>query len=125
MIALSVRQPWAWLIIHGGKDIENRTWYTGRRGRVAIHASKSMRPAEYEAAVDTIIALQAPCCSLPHIEDLQLGGIVGSVEIVDCVRESGSPWHAPGQWGFVLRDPQPQPYQPWKGQLGFFEVPTP
>ena len=26
-VALSVRQPWAWAIIHGGKDVENRTKY--------------------------------------------------------------------------------------------------
>lgn len=25
-LALSVRQPWAWAIIHAGKDIENRSW---------------------------------------------------------------------------------------------------
>ena len=39
MKALSIRQPWAWLILHGGKDIENRTWATKLRGRVLIHAA--------------------------------------------------------------------------------------
>jgi len=29
---LSIRQPWAWLIIHGGKDVENRTWWTDYPG---------------------------------------------------------------------------------------------
>lgn len=39
MKALSVRQPWAWAIAHGGKDIENRTWATASyRGPLAIHA---------------------------------------------------------------------------------------
>jgi len=32
MKALSIRQPYAWLIIHGYKDIENRTWGTRVRG---------------------------------------------------------------------------------------------
>ena len=55
-------------------------------------------------------------------DDLQRGGIIGSVEIVDCVRESASPWFV-GEFGFALRDPQPLPFVPWKGQLGFFDVP--
>jgi len=41
MIALSVRQPWAWLLLNG-KDIENRDWYTKYRGPLAIHASKGI-----------------------------------------------------------------------------------
>ena len=28
MKALSIRQPWAWAILHAGKDIENRDWRT-------------------------------------------------------------------------------------------------
>ena len=42
MKALSIRQPWAHLILHGGKDIENRDWRTSVRGRVLVHASKGM-----------------------------------------------------------------------------------
>ena len=43
-LAISVRQPWAWAIVHGGKDIENRDWKASNpglrfRGAVAIHAS--------------------------------------------------------------------------------------
>lgn len=37
MKALSVRQPWAWLIVNGYKDIENRDWSTQQRGRIWIH----------------------------------------------------------------------------------------
>ncbi|MEI3544750.1 MAG: ASCH domain-containing protein [Alphaproteobacteria bacterium] len=37
---LSIRQPWAWLIVNGYKDIENRTWPTHFRGKVLIHAGK-------------------------------------------------------------------------------------
>ena len=55
-------------------------------------------------------------------DDLERGGIVGSVEIVDCVTESASPWFV-GRYGFVLRDPKPLPFTQWKGQLGFFDVP--
>lgn len=115
MKALSIRQPWAWLILQGGKDIENRTWKTNLRGRVLIHASKGMTRADYETA-----EMHAP---LPLFEKLQTkcGGIVGSVEIVDCVQQSESPWFF-GPHGFVLRDPEPLPFIPLKGALGFFEV---
>ena len=33
---LTVKQPWASLIVHGIKDIENRSWKTNFRGRVLI-----------------------------------------------------------------------------------------
>lgn len=38
---LTVRQPWSWAIIFGGKDIENRTWRTRYRGEIAIHAARA------------------------------------------------------------------------------------
>ena len=56
------------------------------------------------------------------IKTIERGGIIGSVEIVDCVSVSNSRWYM-GEWGFVLRDPQPLPFTPWKGQLSFFDVP--
>ena len=42
MKVIAVRQPWAWLIIHANKDIENRTWATRYRGKLLIQASVSM-----------------------------------------------------------------------------------
>ena len=46
MKCLSVRQPWAALILHGvngqKKDVENRAWPTKFRGAMLIHASKSV-----------------------------------------------------------------------------------
>ncbi|MCG0445699.1 ASCH domain-containing protein [Pseudomonas aeruginosa] len=52
MKALSIRQPWAWLVANGHKDIENRDWATSFRGRFLIHAAKSMTRDEYEEARD-------------------------------------------------------------------------
>ena len=43
---LSVRQPWAWLIVHGHKPLENRSWATSYRGPLLIHAAKGMTRAE-------------------------------------------------------------------------------
>ena len=59
---------------------------------------------------------------MPSFETIERGGIIGSVEIVDCVTESESPWFF-GRYGYVLRDPRPLPFAPWRGQLGFFDVP--
>lgn len=122
MLALSVRQPWAWLIIHGGKDVENRDWSTRVRGRVLIHAAKGCTIDEYrdgEAfAFDVNLGIR-----VPPLTTLDRGGIVGSVEIVDCVVSSPSPWFQ-GKYGFVLRDPRPLPFRPVRGQLGFFPVGT-
>ena len=44
MKAITIKQPFASLIVEGIKDIENRTWKTNLRGRVLIHASASKTP---------------------------------------------------------------------------------
>jgi hypothetical protein len=125
MIALSIRQPWAWMILHAGKDIENRTWPTRFRGRVLVHASKGMTRIEHEDALDFArgcIPVGSDILSrLPFI-NIERGGIVGSVEIVDCVTRSDSPWFM-GEYGFVLRNPVVIPFHPCRGSLGFFDVP--
>lgn len=126
MKALSIRQPWAWLIMHAGKDIENRVWQTPVRGRILVHAAKGMTRNEWDDAMDFAAGipseehLKAP--EVPMFDYIERGGIVGSVEIVDCVHVSNSPWFC-GPFGFVLRDPQPLSFRPFKGALGFFEVP--
>lgn len=129
MKALSIRQPWAWLILNAGKDIENRDWPTLLRGRILIHASKVMTRNEYEDALMTAksISLDHPFpegLTLPAPEELHRGGIVGSVEIVDCVQESASPWFF-GEFGFVLKEARSLPFYPYKGALGFFDVSLP
>jgi hypothetical protein len=116
--ALSIRQPWAWMILHGGKDIENREWPTRVRGRVLIHASKGITPDEYR---DAVWYADQRGVAVPHEVNMQRGGIVGSVEIVDCVMRSDSPWFM-GKYGFVLRNPVLLPFQPCRGALGFFDV---
>lgn len=122
MKALSIRQPWAWLILHAGKDIENRDWPTRFRGRILVHAGKGMTRDEYENATGPLWARGGRTIDLPEFGALVRGGIVGSVEIVDCVTASDSPWFN-GHFGFVLRNPLVLPFTPWRGQLGFFEVP--
>lgn len=52
MKALTIKQPWASLIMECGKDVENRSWSTSFRGRVAIHSSKKPDPREWIDAVE-------------------------------------------------------------------------
>lgn len=117
MIALSVRQPWAWLIVSGWKDVENRTRRIGYRGPLLIHASKTPDP-ELAFIREELAALEI------HVpEDLDYGGVVGQVTVTDCVTESDSPWFE-GPFAYVLDDPQPLPFRPFPGQLGLFDVPA-
>jgi hypothetical protein len=116
--AISIRQPWAWLILYAGKDIENRTWKTAFRGPVLIHAAKGMTRAGYHAAL--IFAMDLGV-NVPDWKELQRGGIVGQVDLVNCVTSSRSPWFE-GPYGFVLRNPKPLPFQPNRGALGIFKV---
>ena len=101
--ALSIRQPWCHHILNSGKDIENRTWRTNFRGPVLIHASKKAEDPAYCRQVN------AP-----------LGGIVGVMEIVDCVDHSDSKWFQ-DPYGFVIRNAKPLQFIPCKGRLGFFK----
>ena len=121
MKALSIRQPWANLILFNGKDIENRNWPTSVRGRILIHAAKGCTREEYDECMEfaeDVLRMRPNY----FLDTMQRGGIIGSVEIVDCVTKSDSPWFF-GQYGFVLKEPKPLNFIPWKGQLGFFEVP--
>lgn len=118
MKALSIRQPWAWLIVNGHKDIENRQWRTHFRGKIYVHASKGMTRDEYESARDIA---EEQGVELPPFDKLERGGIVGTVEIVDCVDEDPSPWFF-GEYGFLLKNPAVLPFRPLSGKLGFFPV---
>jgi hypothetical protein len=119
-LALSIRQPWAWLILHAGKDYENRTWTTKVRGRIYVHAGLKWGREEKETRADVQEDFGIAIPERPP-----LGALVGTVRIVDCVADapSGNPWFM-GPFAFLLADPQPfaEPV-PCPGQLGFFEPP--
>ena len=109
MKALSIHQPWAFLIVTGRKDVENRSWPTKLRGRIYIHASKHV-----DWAAMTALGIPLTNC--------HMGAIIGEVDITGCVTESGSPWFE-GPYGFTLSRPvmydSPVPY---RGEIRFFEV---
>jgi predicted transcriptional regulator len=105
MKALSIREPWAGLIIDGKKAIELRTWRTNYRGPVLVHRSGKN------------------------------GGIVGTVKIVDIIefesmdhfRSLRDRHHAPDSfyqerlYGWILKNAKPVEFIPCKGRLGLWE----
>ncbi len=120
--ALSVRQPWAWAILFAGKDIENRSWQAMNhlltvRGRVALHAAKGMTQNEYREAKMFMAEIGIDC---PPAFDLWRGAVIGSVEVVDVVKDHASPWFT-GPRGLVLCDPKPVSPVPVSGALGYFD----
>ncbi len=120
--ALSVRQPSAWAIIHGGKDVENRSLGSIRAGRmvpgrIAIHAATGMKQAEYDYLV---WRWARDGVRVPRPDVLPRRAIIGTVEVVEIVTQSDSPWFG-GEAGLLLRNPVPCDPIPATGALGYFE----
>lgn len=104
MKTLSIKNPWAFLICSGIKDVENRTWPTNFRGRVLIHASgKDTTPI----SDSNILHPQLIAIALQKLSDddfnseLKTGAIIGNVEIVDCVQGHPSIWAEHGMVTFL------------------------
>lgn len=124
MKALSIQQPWAWLIASGRKDIENRSWRTNYRGLFFIHAGKTQDVDAWDdlhREIHPVTGLRCPLIDITGApaEGMQRGGIVGMAEIVDCVEDSNSEWFV-GKFGFLIRNATPVAFLPCKGALGFF-----
>ena len=123
MKAISIRQPWAELILSGRKTIELRTWETKIRGRVAVHAGKQVKRAACEAyGLDGTTLVR--------------GGLVGYVDIVGVVQVDQDNWDElrdqhlalgdyPGpRVGWRLANPERLPVPiPMTGRRQFFNVP--
>ena len=112
-------QPWAALIVHGVKDIENRSWSTRFRGPVLIHSGKKFDDFAQDDVDGGIHPVTGEQFEEPDGITYPTGGIVGMAEIVGCVSQSSSPWFV-GEFGFLIRNARPLPFRPCRGQLGFF-----
>jgi hypothetical protein len=127
-VALSLKQPWAALVVHGLKSIEIRRWATERRGRIYIHAAKTTDPrAEAWAWLPKDLDSAA----------VHLGGLVGTVEITGCVPYSDlttfrtdrflhfnePAWFTPPKmYGFLLAHAKPVQFRELIGNIKFFSV---
>ena len=126
--ALSLKQPWATLLVHGLKTIEVRRWPSARRGRVLIHASRvpDERPEGWQRLPE-------------HLKESAqfLGGIIGAAEIISCQRyrnledfvKDGSKhfnepeWFEPaGLYGFTFTNPEVLTFRKYPGWMRFFPV---
>ncbi len=127
MKTISVKQPWASLIAHGIKDIENRTWpcpqkYIGER--VLIHASAKPDKEPYMIFNDAQMEAMDDCIMDVFDYYKQTGSIIGSVEIVGCIQNHSSIWAEKGVYNWVLANPilYANPI-PAKGKLSFWDYP--
>ena len=147
--ALTVKQPWSFLICSGIKDIENRTWkcpqkYIGER--VLIHASgdnelnlSTLTREQYNDACDKFEWKETR-----SVDRWDRSAIIGSVEIVDCVINHPSIWAEKSNgvmvghtfvyksnekpiWNWVLANPIlfDKPILNVKGKLGFWDYDLP
>ncbi len=120
--ALSVRQPWAELIISGRKQLEIRTWETDYRGPFWIHAGQHL-----DESLDARF----------NLRNLFRGGFIGSVELTSIEPIDERRWEAwryqhlnpgpfvPGIFAWVLSNPKRlcSPL-PARGHLGLYRVQT-
>lgn len=112
MKALSIKQPWAEMILRGPKHVENRTWETKYRGLLLIHAGKNI-DKEALRQFSAIYSFDG----LPS-------GILGVCDLVDVSRTVRSSWHECGMVGFYLSNVRRFDHPiPFKGKLNIFDVP--
>lgn len=143
MFAITVQQPWAWAIIHGGKNVENRTriqgWRRAQGERIAIHAGRrwSQRGEFHEGVIAACADLTRDARTLNT-----LGAVIGTVHVhevhyadadADCdpeicaawgeqaYREHGGQYRA-GIVHLVLTDPRPCDPIDARGQLGLWRL---
>jgi hypothetical protein len=129
MHALSLKQPWATLLVHGLKTIEVRRWATARRGPVLIHAARvpDERPEAWARVPREL-----------HPKARLLGGIIGVGELTGCVTyrnvqafaadfsrhlNDASWFQGPVVYGFSFADLSVRPFRPFPGWMRFFPVP--
>ena len=117
MKSLSLKQPYAELVVSGKKTIELRKWNTHFRGKFLIHASK----IPDEKAMKRF-----------GFEDLQMGFIVGKAELVGVNKYKNEKEFNKdknkhlanrkfGKYGFILKNVKRIKPIPAKGQLNFWE----
>jgi hypothetical protein len=124
MKAITVKQPWAYLICAGIKDVENRSWRSKYRGRILIHAGSKIIQPQFAIFGQADIREIEFAKAVGIVEEKGLtSAVIGSVEIVDCAQNHPSIWAEKGVWHWVLKNPIlfKNPILNVKGKLSFWE----
>ncbi len=105
MKALTLLQPWAWLIIHGPKRWENRTWTTSYRGPLIIHAGRSRRRLSEAYHNPDLASL------LPDPSRLVFAVLIGIVDLtrIEPIEDVTGESFVEGPWCWRLDNPRPLP----------------
>lgn len=129
--AISIRQPWAWLVVNGFKDVENRGWATSHRGPIQIHAGLTFDTDCDLKWCNRILARDHGVVMPDRIDDYPRGGIVGRVDIVACAKRdeaiegwsrafiNDSDWFT-GPVGWALANAVARPLKRCRGKQGIF-----
>lgn len=133
MKCISIRQPWAGLILVGHKPVENRMWQhiPQYRGPLLIHASKTAEMDEDTLEFIMFLLSIKKCVAQlnqpPFAHSSWMGAIIGIVDFYDALPvgsvKQDDIWRDPNQIGLYFRNPRIFEPIPYKGQLGLFEVP--
>jgi hypothetical protein len=129
--ALTVKQPWAWAIIHGDKDVENRSRPTKHRGQLYIHAGLGWA-AEGDEALAELGDPEIPL-GYDYAGALAARGmVIGTVDVIGChpaeecadgIGRHCSEWAMPGHFHWILANARPLacPF-PETGRLGLWTL---
>ncbi len=118
MKALSLKQPWAELLISGKKKIEIRKWNTSFRGKFLVHASKSPDKKALEKF---------------NLKDIKYGAIIGKAELAEIKKykdddefEKDNSLHLAnssfGRYGFIIKNPERIAPISCPGKLNFWDA---
>lgn len=130
---LSIKEPFASLIVDGIKDVENRTRQTNYRGVILIHASKLSTTEKRQCKTadlltpDQIEAIINSGLSNYYFGQMwQSGAIIGICTLKDCTMFEKSIWADPQCYQLVMENPEwfDNPITGCKGQLGLWEIDT-
>ncbi len=130
--AISIRQPWLWLIMNGYKDVEIRMWKpkTLDDEFIALHASKTFDQESYEYLRDEVKIRKIPD-EFPNLGKLigiaKIDGVIPFTDKNDFYLYRWRHLNDPGWWkskcyGWVLSDVREIEHVEWKGKLGLFYV---
>lgn len=98
MKVITLTQPWATLVAIGAKQIETRSWATGYRGPLAIHAAKGLGPVGgktglYEIRGEQPFRQALEAAGYYRFDDLPLGGILATCNLTAVYRIPATPQH--------------------------------